>query len=544
MDKAAKKAEGGSHKEKLSILLVEDSEDDYLITRWLINQVFDDANLNLVWEKNYDGALSAVQRDLYDVILLDVNLGGRDGLELAKELGPHVADTPPIIVLTGGDSIKLELKAIRLGASDCLFKNQLTAPLLERAINYSIVRKETEKKLLLNEVRYRAILETANDGIITLDDEGIITSYNPAAEKLFGYSPSEIIGENILILMPKHIAVKHNAYLREYLATDIQRIIGTSREVQGVRKDGSEFPLYLSVADVGIPGPYRFSGILRDLTLEKEAKETILEHNVKLEHDVLLRTIELKIAKEMAEKADNAKTEFLANISHEIRTPLYGILSFANMGSDRALSHSPEKSKEYFDHIKSSGNRLLGLMNDLLDLSKLESNKNAMSFDSEDIKTLTEQCFQSEKARLEEKKITWKIYLGTEKMPVSGLNKVQCNNDGIRRVISNLLSNAIRFSPVSGHIKVELTELEGTPLLFCFKIFDEGVGIPEDETETIFDKFIQSSKTNTGAGGTGLGLSICKEIIDIHRGRIRAENREGRGAVFIFEIPSKHLTSE
>ncbi len=512
----------------LSILIIEDSEDDYMIASRLLGQAFGEDHLNLVWEKTYDGALAAVESISFDVLLVDVNLGGRDGLLLTENLLPHADETPPIIILTGGDSIELELDAIRLGASDCLFKNQLTAPLLERSIIYSIVRKQTKLELRANEVRFKAILETASDGIITLNDEGLITSYNPAAEKLFGYSANEVIGKNIMMLMPKKVGDQHDAYLAQYLSTNIANIIGNGREVSGLRKDGTEFPLYLSVADVGISGQNRFSGILRDLTIEKEAKETILQHNCKLEKEVLLRTAELQIEKEKAQKANNAKSEFLANISHEIRTPLYGILSFANMGIDRALTHKAEKSKEYFGHIKESGDRLLNLLNDLLDLSKLEFNNNKMEFSNEDIKIITDRCFQSEKARLNEKKITWNIESRAES------TIAQCNNDGIRRIISNLLSNAIHFSPVLGHIKIFLS-LDSSFLRFS--ISDEGVGIPENEMKIIFEKFVQSSKTNTGAGGTGLGLSICKEIIQIHKGKIWAENCVERGASFIFEIP-------
>lgn len=530
-------------KTKLSIMLVEDSEDDYLITYWLLNQIYEEAELTIDWKKTYEGALTAAQMYKYDVYLIDVNLNGGNGLDLAKKLNPTSENTPPIIFLTGVDDIDLELNAIRLGAADCLFKNQLTAPLLERAINYSIVRKQTEKELRLNENRYRAILETATDGIITIDDKGIITSCNRSAESLFGYLNDEMLGHNVSQLMLADVGEKHNHYLRQYLVTKETRMIGSGREEVGVRKDGSTFPMFLSIADIGISGAHRFSGIVRDLTLEKKAKKDIENQNLILEKTVVERTLAIEEEKEKAINADKAKTEFLANISHEIRTPLYGILSFANMGVDRVTNVPSQKSKEYFKHILDSGDRLLRLLNDLLDLSKLESNKNKMKFIDEDIDVITRQCFQSEKARLHEKDIHWEIN------KASSVGKVQCNNDGVRQVISNLLSNAIRFSPVGGKINVMLDfmskTLDDEPNVLRFSIVDEGVGIPEKETKVIFDKFIQSTKTNTGAGGTGLGLSICKEIIKIHKGKIWAENGmikgESKGAVFSFDIPIKHL---
>ena len=525
----------------LSILLVEDCESDCIIISKLLDQIFDKEKTNLVWVKTFDDALMAVQSEQFEVLLIDMNLGPQDGLELAQELNVRDDNTPPIIILTGENRIYLELEAISLGVSDCIFKNDLTAPLLEKAIDYSIIRKKTAVNLRTNEIRYKSILETANDGIITLDDKGRINSYNPAAEKLFGYRASEIIGRNISSLMPICIGSKHNKYLSEYLLTGVAQVIGSGREVIGLRKDGSEFPMYLSVADVGVSGAHRFSGIVRDLSMEKKTEELIRKHNQTLEQTVLERTIELEVAKDKAERADSAKTEFLANISHEIRTPLYGILSFANMGVDRALEIPSEKSKEYFRHIAESGNRLLLLLNDLLDLSKLDANKSSVNFSIENLDVIVRQCFQSEKARLEERKLTWKIFCKVEKADL------EANNDGIRKIVSNLLSNAIRFSPNEGHIVASIL-----PCFFStdnqsdvkvsgirFELSDEGVGVPEEEKEFIFDKFVQSSKTNTGAGGTGLGLSICKEIINIHNGKIWVENRENVGATFIFEIPLK-----
>jgi len=517
---------------------VEDNESDYLIAERLLKKIFDQDKLNLDWKTTYEDAFAASESGSYDIYLIDVTLDNRDGLELAAALDPTNDNTPPIIIMTGEDSIDMELIAIRLGASDCLFKNQLTAPLLERSINYSIVRKQTEKEIRESEIRYRAIVETANDGIITLDDLGIINSYNPAAEKLFGYTAKQVIGENIQKLMPKKIALQHDSYLSAYFKTGVTQIIGNGREVHGVRKDGSEFPLYISIADVGVPGPHRFSGIVRDLTLEKKARETIRRHNEMLEKTVLDRTMELELAKDFAEKANNAKSEFLANISHEIRTPLYGILSFANMGFSRASNILPEKSMEYFGHIKESGERLLLLLNDLLDLSKLESDSRTLLFKNEDIETMTKQCFMSEKARLQEKQIQWTLTKGDT------VSLLQCNYDALRQVICNLLCNAIRFSPHDGKININITSSsktihESETPTIKFSIADEGVGIPEKETEIIFDKFIQSSKTNTGAGGTGLGLAICKEIIGKHNGNIWAKNRTEKGSEFIFEIPVK-----
>ena len=530
----------------LSIQLVEDDENDFLITRRLLNQIVGEGRYQLDWKTTVDGALSASKENSYDVYLIDYKLEFQNGLDLVKILNPRSANTPPIIILTGGDSIQLELEALNLGVSDCIFKNQLTPALLERSICYAITRKQNERDLRANEIRFRAVLETANEGIITLDDHGIINSYNPAAEKMFGYKADEIIGENIQKLMPASIGEKHDGYVQNYLKSGAPKIIGTGREVCGLRKDDSRFPLYLSVSDVGIPGSHRFSGFVRDLTLEKQAEDTIRSHNEMLELTVKTRTAELEMAKNTAVQANNSKSEFLANITHEIRTPLYGILSFANMGVSRADEISRDKATEYFRHINDSGNRLLNLLNDLLDLSKLEANNKVVSFSEEDLLIITKQCFQSEHARLSEKNIHCTLNNSDNG------SVVECYPDGIRQLIANLLSNAIRFSPIDGAITISLeatnvvdqnsngkdTIKKQIPAIrFC--IIDEGVGVPDEEKEVIFEKFVQSSNTNTGAGGTGLGLAICKEIIQLHKGNIWVENRSEVGSKFCFEIPVK-----
>lgn len=240
------------------------------------------------------------------------------------------------------------------------------------------------------------------------------------------------------------------------------------------------------------------------------------------------RLTETLIAKTEAETANQAKSEFLANMSHELRTPLHGILSFASFGIKKHASASPEKLLDYFSRIKQSGSTLLELLNDLLDLAKLESKRATFTFEPTNLGLLVKSVVSEMDMLLSERSLT----IRRERSEFD--EHMTLDPDKIRQVLRNLLDNAIKFSPAGGIIDVAVERVQDSVRV---SVGDQGPGIPPDELEAVFDKFVQSSKTKTGAGGTGLGLAICHEIIGAHRGRIWAANKPEGGAMFSFEIP-------
>jgi two-component system, sensor histidine kinase and response regulator len=265
-----------------------------------------------------------------------------------------------------------------------------------------------------------------------------------------------------------------------------------------------------------------------------------------MEKEVEIRTADYKIAKDEAEQASKLKSEFLANMSHELRTPLHGILSFSKFGIDRINKTGKEKNLNYFKKINLAGERLMRLINNLLDLSKLEAKKETYKKESVDIWQLTKDVVSETETICKEKNIKINI----EDALVS--TEIVCDERKIGQVIRNLLSNAVKFTPENKQILISFnpddlrierrsTDVEMTSVI-TVSIKDEGVGIPETELNTIFNKFIQSSKTNNGAGGTGLGLAICKEIIQAHSGKIWAENNPEGGATFSFMLPYEQNT--
>ncbi|PHV09748.1 PAS domain S-box protein [Chitinimonas sp. BJB300] len=233
-------------------------------------------------------------------------------------------------------------------------------------------------------------------------------------------------------------------------------------------------------------------------------------------------------AKEIAEAASRAKSEFLANMSHELRTPMHAVLSFAELGERRANHQSDEKLVQYFSRIRSSGQRLLQILNDLLDLSKLEAGK--MSYDMKllSIEPLLRELVEELTPMARTRGLSIDLQVA--------LDLPQVNGDILRlgQVLRNLVGNALKFSPEGGRIILRAAAADGFLDLF---VEDEGIGIPTEELGVIFDKFVQSSKTKTGAGGTGLGLAICHEIVSAHSGQISASNRIEGGACFHVRLP-------
>jgi signal transduction histidine kinase len=283
----------------------------------------------------------------------------------------------------------------------------------------------------------------------------------------------------------------------------------------------------------------------------KKASSNLVELNEKLEEKVDIRTAELsrinkelskeidehrltseklREARDQAEAASIAKSQFLANISHELRTPMHGILSFVTLGLSKIDTLKRVKIKQFLGEIHSSAHRLLNLLNDLLDLSRLESGKEKYIFEEHHLSPVVTKAITEMSAFQKDKHIH--VLFDEPNFD----DRALFDGAKITQVLQNLISNAIKFSSDHGKIRLSISE-SGPDILLS--VADNGVGIPKDELESVFDKFVQSSKTVTGAGGTGLGLSICRKIIGDHQGKIWAENNPEGGTILKFKIPKR-----
>lgn len=373
-------------------------------------------------------------------------------------------------------------------------------------------KKLANQKLEDSEQRFHTLFDLLPDSVVLIDWESFdLIDFNSAAHTQLGYSREQFSKLNIW-----DINVDVTEENSEQIKSNIRATRKDIFEAKHRHKTGELLSRSVIYATITLNDKDVIVMIWHDLTEKKQAER-------------------LRLEKDAAELANKAKSEFLANMSHELRTPMHGILSFSHFGLSRLDKVPVEKLGKYFLRINESGNRLLLLVNDLLDLSKLEAGKMQFEYVTANLEQVVESCVAEQQARLNEKNL--KVELNSIH-PIANFDKLR-----IGQVVTNLLSNAIKFSPADSLINIEikpghLKSKQGQLIkALQLSVSDVGCGIPEDELETVFDKFIQSSKTKTSAGGTGLGLSICGEIIKGHQGELWVENNISGGASFYFLIP-------
>lgn len=395
-----------------------------------------------------------------------------------------------------------------------------------------------EKELKEEGEHLQSIMDSSLDGIVVTNKNGTILDFSRAAERIFLYSAEETIGRNISMLIPGDFALRAEAGIENFIENVDSDTVGISRDIKGKRKNGEVFSLEISLSRMGSGNNERlFVCLLKDITERKMLEDELIQHRDHLQKMVDIQTTDLILAKEKAEQANVAKSEFLSNMSHELRTPMHAILNYANMGTKIIGKEDGQKLDKYLHNIQTAGNRLLGLLNNLLDFAKLEAGKVDFVLSSGDMKAVIEHAKMELASLLKEKN------LQIVSKYITKDTKAEFDNGKLIQVIINLISNAIKFSPKNSTITITVEDeycLEKGSVrasLLC-SVADEGEGIPEDELETVFEKFTQSSKARKSSiAGTGLGLSISRKIIEGHGGKIWAENGKSGGAVIKFILP-------
>ncbi len=366
-----------------------------------------------------------------------------------------------------------------------------------RILEESNERRRAEEALNDREARTRVIVDTVLEGIITIDDSGVIETVNPAACRTFGYESDEVIGKNVSMLMPEPFRGAHDGYIRNYLATGKAKIIGIGREVLGQHKDGSTFPMELSVAPMTVADRKMFTGVVRDITERK--------------------------------RIDEMKNEFVSTVSHELRTPLTSIKGSLGLLRGGLVADLPDKAKRMIDIAYQNSDRLVRLINDILDVEKIEAGM--MKYEIVPVKAgeLLAVAVETNRGFGDEHGVS--ITLDEPLPDVT----VKADRDRMMQVLANLLSNAIKYSPEGGAVSVSATLKDQ---VLRVSVADRGPGIPEKFHESLFAKFAQADSSDTREkGGSGLGLAISKAIVEQHGGSIGFETEIGKGTTFHFDLP-------
>jgi two-component system, LuxR family, sensor kinase FixL len=388
----------------------------------------------------------------------------------------------------------------------------------------------------------QAIIQNAIDGIIIINQYGIIEDVNPAVIKMFKFTESEMIGKNISMLMPPPHRTYHDQYIDNYKKTGKANIIGIGREVMGQKKDGSIFPFKLGVSEIEYGERRIFVGLLHDLSKEKEAEEKLKNYASELEKLVAERTQsladtvnELKNAKEelkdsldKEKELNQMKTRFVSIASHEFRTPLSAISLSASLINKYTETKDCDSIQKHVVKIKSGVNHLTDILNDFLSLDKMEEGKIYNTPSEFDLIKFAETIIEEMQAMAKPGQNIVYQHTGKESM-------VTIDPGLLKHSIYNLISNALKYSGENTLIEFNSeTRADG----FTITIKDNGIGIPEADQKHLFEPFFRAHNT-VNIQGTGLGLNIVKKYINLMGGKIKFNSAENQGATFILEFPNK-----
>ena len=374
---------------------------------------------------------------------------------------------------------------------------------------------------MLSDQRIRELLEAAPDAIMQVDERGCIILLNRVTEQMFGYTRGELLGQPVEILIPEDLRPRHVAHRQGYRQHPTTRSMGIGMTLEGRRKDGSCFPVEISLSPSDSEDGFRVTAIIRDVTERK-----LTEERLRAVQEAYTRELELRNRE--VERADRLKSEFLASMSHELRTPLHTIIGFSELLAEQLQGPLNEKQLRFINHIHRDSLHLLELINDILDLSKVESGRLELRSEAFHFGDVVKESLASVRALAKAKSI------GIESS-VEVPEAVEADRLRVKQILVNLLSNAVKFTPDGGRVRVQAAS-DGE--FVAVSVIDNGVGIPKEEQEAVFDKFHQVGNTTKGVReGTGLGLAITRTLVERHGGSIELNSEPGRGTRFTFTLP-------
>lgn len=393
-------------------------------------------------------------------------------------------------------------------ASLALSSFTVTVTVMVVAVNGLIRAYDLNRRIQEGSSRLQATLDTAVDGIITIDSKGIIHDFNHSAERLFGWRADEVIGRNIKMLMPEPYQSAHDGYLQNYQSTGQAKIIGVGREVVGLRRDGSHVPLRLAVGRVDLPGQLLFVGFVTDISDRHTLESSLRE------------------AAQRAEQAAAAKSTFLATMSHEIRTPMNAIIGFTDLLLQTNLD---TVQRSHLNTVRESSRSLLRLLNDILDTTKMEKGRLELEQTDFSLRAVAMQIESSLRLSASAKRLALRTGFSSD-MPE------YFRGDPLRvvQILTNLVGNAIKFTE-RGEVAIYF---EWRPGQVHITVSDTGIGMTPEQVGRLFQPFTQADASiSRRFGGTGLGTAISRQLVELMNGTINVESTPGKGSTFHVMLP-------
>ncbi|WP_321420910.1 PhnD/SsuA/transferrin family substrate-binding protein [uncultured Methanomethylovorans sp.] len=374
-------------------------------------------------------------------------------------------------------------------------------------------RQKAEQSLIESEDKFAKISTSAQDAIIMIDNKGLVTFWNRAAEKMFDYTKEEVLGKDLhSLIAPDEYKDGYKQGFAGFVAEGKGTALGQTISLKAKKKTGEEFPVELSLSSFVLKdGTWNAAGIIRDITYRKKTEEALVDARI------------------TAESANRTKSEFLANMSHELRTPLNSIIGFSDMLLEKTTGDLNEKQIKYLRNISTSGRHLLTLINDILDLSKVDAGKMQISYENCSIN----EVYTDIKNTLSNFAISKSITLNFE--IEANLTEIYADKLKLKQIMYNLVSNAIKFTPEHGSVHIIASARSN---MLHMEVRDTGIGISAEDQKKLFSAFTQLDSTYSRKyQGTGLGLVLVKKFVEMHGGRVWVESEIAKGSSFAFEMP-------
>jgi two-component system sensor histidine kinase/response regulator len=501
---------GMAHTEPIHILYV---EDDPGLAR-LVQKKLQRAGYVVDIASDGEQGVAKFEADSYDLMFVDQNLPVYDGLEVIRILGSR-GILPPTIMITGTGDEKVAVEAMKLGAGDYIVKDagagylELLPSAIEKMIRQHRAleeKQQTEEALRKSEERFRKLFEQSNDAVF-IHQAGRIIDVNQRACEMLGYGKEQFLTMDIADLYPQEGYKESSKKISN--AEGLNSIESILFEMLFKKADGTVVPVEISSAIIDRESKI-IQGIARDITERRQTE------------------VELRKTKEEAEIANRAKTEFLASMSHEIRTPMNAIIGMADLLLETPLT--PEQ-QQYVQVFQSAGENLLNIINDIIDISKVEAGYVNLETIDFDLNEIVENICEVMAVRAHEKGLELIDSIMPD-VPIALLG----DPTRLRQVLINLIGNAIKFTE-KGEVLIQIENqgMKNGKVELLFSVKDTGIGIAEEKKGTIFDAFTQADSSITRKyGGTGLGLAISKQLVELMNGHIMVESKPGLGSTFSF----------